>query len=948
MDGIGWFMPAAGSKSASRLLRHALPGLLISLIFALSSIARASDVFNDECEGDKPSWFIETGHPSTAVLDHGRTSQSPHGGETSELLRFKSTEAGREVAIVHEAPRARVTKDLRASLWVRTRALGVRLAIGVCFPHQIDPRTGKPLLGEVPGLAANSQGDWEELTCEANEAKMGALLLRIRAMFAKQIETKQFDFSDAYVDRISLLIPTTPGATEVQWDDLELSPIELTKPELVDTIDSGDSTRPSRLSWADSRILRDGKPFISRFVPYHGEPVDVLRGTFLNSVWVKQLDDRETLADLAGAGLNIYATPPMPLTEASEQADVSLAPFSQDTAPVDCWMLGQLEPEQLTNVAHWVEQLQDADRRYSRPLMGDVSAHVIEFHRHVPLLSASRHTPHTTTSFTEYQEFLRQLRRRALPGLPLGTLLPTETAEATLESRKAADALPVVEPETIALCTHVAMASGCKQLGFWTNTPLTDDAPGAIERLHMLRLLNIELELLEPWLSTGKILPVSEIRGFDQAQGKKKGAVFNPLASAWDSNPQANGGAESPLRATIMRADGGTGLLILADMLEPDSQFQPGPMTASNLRIMTQAFDDAGQAWEVTTTSLRQVPVDLKRVAGGIEVPLARLDQHAAIVMTSSQSVIEGLKRQVHAVRGMAAESWVALATAKLQRVEAVHRELQGLAPPLKEAGPNLEAAKRGLRKAEKDLKGGRYDEAREVSQAVLQLTRGVQRAYWEQAVSKQTSPVSSPHGICFQTLPDHWRLFNQIGKNPPTGENLLRSGDFDDQDAVVADGWRFESPFLRPETGVQADIALESRSGVQGRYALRMSAAPIRVERQPVIDEALITVTTPPMSVFSGQVIKITGKILIPSQPGALSGGIDGLMIYDTLKGSVGALRYRQASPNNKWESFTLYREVKESRDCHLIFELRGYGEVWIDDLQVTAMTLEVGVERE
>jgi hypothetical protein len=96
-------------------------------------------------------------------------------------------------------------------------------------------------------------------------------------------------------------------------------------------------------------------------------------------------------------------------------------------------------------------------------------------------------------------------------------------------------------------------------------------------------------------------------------------------------------------------------------------------------------------------------------------------------------------------------------------------------------------------------------------------------------------------------------------------------------------------------------------------------------------------------MTAYTGQLVRVTGKVLLPRD---IQEGPDGLVVYDTLKGTVGAHRFRKASPPGKWQSFEMYRDVLSSGEFQLVFELRGWGEAWIDDLEVTVVDAENGVQ--
>lgn len=920
-------------------MRQAFCGVIAVACLISPAGRAAADDFIEDFEESDVSWALGPVRGTTEVDVHRRQSRFAHGGRSAEELTFHSKDVSGELIVTRRIPPARALGEFQASLWVRSRAPGLRLALRIVFPHQKDPQVSseqgeQPLTALITSAKYPGLGQWDELRCGTDEVAMQRLQALVRVNLKTWIDSSQIDFRDAYVDRVMLIAAVSPGECEIQWDDLRCSPI--VTPQADEELAEGSSgeVHEARISWANDRLLRDAQPIISRFVTYQGERADLLREIFVNAVWIDRYDDTALIKGLSGEGLGVYATPPRPAS-VDKAGGVSMTPFTDETAGIDCWMLGRLDVSELDQIVHWTEQLQDADRRFGRPMIGDVPGHIRHFHRHVPLLGASRHIPHTSLNPVEYAEFLEQRRVQALPGRPLCTLLPTETSDATLASRRSSDQSPVIEPESIALCTHAAAAAGYKLLGFWTRTSLDDPGAGMEERRHMIKLLNIELQLLEPWLATGTINRVADVRGPGSVTPRRKKLNLGPFRSRHDIDAadavQRN---DSPIRAIELK--GQAGLLILVDWLEAGAQYQPGQMRADGLKFVATRFDDTTQAWEVTTTNLRQIPIDLQPVSGGLEVELPKFDQHAAIVMTSSPVEIASLKQRIRAVSQSAAESWVALASAKLTRVERVHAEIETLTPGNPTASRLLKSARQSLDVANDELRAGQPDQARQASQKVLELTRIVQRAAWDQAVAKLSSPVSSPHTICFQTLPDHWRLMNRLKAHPPSADNLLPTGSFEDENGVAAQ-WQFQSPHAKGDSDIIAEVATLREGAAQGKYAFQMLA---RAERLPVIEEPVITGLSPAITVYAGQVVHITGRVFLNSP---VVGSVDGFMVYDTIKGSIGAQRFRRPSPSGQWESFELIREVKQSGDLQIIFELRGLGDVRIDDVQVHATKPEV-----
>src|SRR5262249_13558594 len=158
-------------------------------------------------------------------------------------------------------------------------------------------------------------------------------------------------------------------------------------------------------------------------------------------------------------------------------------------------------------LAAWQEQIQNADRAFERPIMGDVTGLERTYSRQLSMLGVSRR-PAVQTSFglKSYRDWLIERRNLAQPTSFISTWIQTEPEPALDEARDAAGWAPqVVEPEQLRLETYAALAAGCRGVGFWTHSSLDDNRPGALEKKLMLKLLNMELELLEPLLAVGNL-----------------------------------------------------------------------------------------------------------------------------------------------------------------------------------------------------------------------------------------------------------------------------------------------------------------------------------------------------------------------------------------------------------------------------------------------------------
>jgi hypothetical protein len=506
----------------------------------------------------------------------------------------------------------------------------------------------------------------------------------------------------------------------------------------------------------------------------------------------------------------------------------------------------------------------------------------------------------------------------ALQNKPSLTHIQTVPAGANLVTRPDGQAVPVVEPEQIWMQALAALSAGYKAISYWKTAPLTGDAPGAEETRLAITLSNTQIRLLEPWLASGKVVDVvpASVGGGLPVPARRRGAA-----------------AESEIRVAIIRSRDCT--LLLPVWHETDAQFQPGPMFAEEISfLITPPVGDNARAWEVSTTGVSALPqTHYARVAGATRIRLTDFDQFTAVLLTPDQASAEAIRSQLQGVRETAARQWIDLAAAKLSRVSSVHAELEQLAPPVRNATAALADARRSIEQAETEFSRGSFDEARRISRYALRATRAVQRRHWENATSQLASGVSSPHTICFQTLPDHWRMVAAIGARRAAGDNLLRSGSFEDPDTILASGWDHIQTGAR---NVSAYSQLFGRAA-EGKYCLRLVAEPLNPSL-PVAElpDAAIQWISPPIDVYTGQIVLITGKVQ-SEQP--VTASTDGLMIYESVKGTVGALRWRQPTDGGKWQTFQLIREIHQSGPLRVSLELRGLGDVRIDDLRVTAI---------
>ncbi|MCA9077785.1 MAG: hypothetical protein KDA93_22350 [Planctomycetaceae bacterium] len=875
------------------------------------------------------------------VVEHERDFYERQSGIASERVQISSTVNNSQAELIHRVPRSRVLGEPTASVWFRSNRSGAALSMRIVLPHQLDPRTGKPVSMEVRGTPCTEPHRWQQLTVTATDALVEKQMILLRGRLANVLEGRTLDTRDGHVDQVSIHVPVSEGVTELHIDELQMGP-------LVRLDDEADTIRQINLDQSEvlecpiqitpNELLIEGQPRFPRIAVYHGEDLDELAATGINVVWINRYDDQILLNELRKRGMWAMAAPPQLPTSPDgvpiPSARSGLMPIPASTASVLFWTVGtRIPPDQLRTVENWINQVRDADRAFTRPrpVIADVISNERAFSRQISLIGSSRHMLHTTFVPSQYRDYLAHKKNLALPDRLSWTWLQTEAAAPNLATRQTSRDEPiVVEAEQIWLQVLTALSVGHRAIGYWKSGPLDAESPADQERRLAISLINAQIELLEPLLATGQVVDTVPV---EIDAGKKSESRSRSFGDRFLKSGSNTADAESrpDVRAAVIQSK--YGRLVMPVWYDNQAQFQPGQMAGNDIRFVVPGGGQHAFAWSVTTTSVH--PLELEYPAGGMEIRLPMIDQHAFIVITSDPKFGAMLTQRMQAQRDRSAQMGVELAQLKLKRVKETHQQLEQLArTKVPQADARLTQAEQSVQHAAAQLlsEQPQYDEARQSCRLAMQLLRIVQRDHWENAVADMSSPTTSPHTICFSTLPDHWRMVNAIGRGTGwSGENLLRSGDFEDLDSVIADNW-----LSVYDTSQNRRVELHSDAS-SGQYGLRIFSRSDRTEMSPDVPlTPNVSVISPPIPVQGGQIVLISGKYRIEEQ---VNGHPDGLMLYDNVKGTVGALRFWRGTPKGQWESFRLIREVAHSRDVQFTIELNGDGDVRFDDIRVVAL---------
>lgn len=946
-------------------------GVVALLVVVVSSLAE--DHVNS-FDGEQPTWRVRVSDDALSKLDQRRIvdpSVATHG-DAAEYFLFQAKRGPTQLFLDHQLPTAQVVDDLKCRLLVRGTGGAIRIGVRLVFPRQTDPRTSDvPLRTMIFGDTYTKIGQWQELSVVTSSKAVQDQMRLLRAKFRPLV----LDLRQPVVDRITLDVSLDSGRTELLLDHLRFGPV--ISPVVGSDIKLTQNSEESA-SWPVSfpldRLLVHGRPFFPRLMPYHGEPVSLLREAGFNVVWIPDVHDVELQQALKRAGLWATAAPPRlhsskgePLSD--DQAGLLTIPRDWDN--VLAWNMGVALPaEAQRDVLPWVAQVQSADRDRHRPILLDVTGGERIYSRHVSMLGASRHVLNSGMTFKTYREALDQHRKLARPGTFWLTWLPTEPLLEVNQQRRAAGRIPlIIEPEQIRLGAYSALAAGCRGLGYSFREPLDSQGPGVDERRLMISQLNLELSLLEEFLAVGslveqrpfKIMAPHRTTVSPHNVGFRNSAVSRAeqeaRLAAHKSSVLFEERIRSELEAAVFRTEKAT--LLLPIWYENDAQFVPGQLAAPGATIDVSSVPDTASAWEVTTTSISSLRSE--PIPGGRRVTLPTFDTTAAIVVTSDRSVIDQLRYKMELIQAESARHWIDLAKAKLNRVRIADEELTKLGAAQPDAPQLLARASSLIQTAENLYPGAelerlrkqaqetgsqvsphspemvqlrkRFDDAARYSQSALQLLRILQKAHWQTATHRLAAPVASPHTLCFQTLPDHWRLVALLGKSAArASDDLFPKGDFEVLDFATLSrfGW-YRIPSAHSGS-IRSNVQVQVASGREGR-CLRLFALPeTNADPPAVVDVPPVVVTSPPIPVRAGQVLHISGWVRLGT---AISGSLEGLTLSDNLTGSTGAWHWHE---KREWQRFEMLREVYVDGPFMLTITLHGLGDVQFDDLKLIA----------
>jgi hypothetical protein len=960
---------------------------------------------SDDFEGPQVTWQPDDADVRYQMLRHQRIVGDAHSGQGSELIQIAGG-PGSFVYLSHDIGTARIVAELLPRVWIKADRPGMQLLARVVLPHTIDPRSGKPATVLIRGTGYTATGAWQMLQITDTP------LLLTRQLRVLQAEMKpQVDPREAYIDQLLLNVYGGPGETTVNVDDLEIagvvardevasilpSPSASGAPNVGGTLprystierpafrgtSAGSSgvqpvsnltpVRPGQtapeVALNGSLLEVNGRPMFPRIIQAQGEPLAVLKNLGFNAVRTNgQLTD-SMLAEARQAGIWLIGPPPLQPTQNSDTPP-SLAPINSKFDQVLAWHLGAgLATREISSTTQLAKQLRQSDRELRRPLVCNPEESLMAFSRQVDLLSICRNPLGSSLELKNYGTWLAERPRLVRPGTPLWAVVQTEPAPtlieqaAELSGHQAPE--PAIDPEVLRLLVYQSFSAGARGIEFASNGRLDAGDSATRNRATALALLNLEMQLLEPWEAAG-----SSVGSVTSNDPNISGVVFSadsarlvvamrspwgsqfvaapatsgtslpppagsiPLVIDRDKTDAKSGDGSSTLHASSRPGDHGAsantiqsnrsngGRSTLPDGSPNPNGATPPPVVGTWLKV--PGIPEDNEFYELSPVGLK--PLRHRRVSGGTSIAIDDFSLTALVLITPDPLVANSMSRRAAELAPQAARLQREMTAALLAEVETVDHRLVGQTqlPP---AAASLAEARAELQRADQLLAAGNAAPAyRAARNAAFPLSRW-RREVWERTVKPLTTPLADPLAVTFNTLPDEL-MFRASLANLPPAENLLPGGDCENLPAMLQAGWH---RFDHPQPDLQNDIELSPYAPYGDRMSLHLQVRPRTPDKIPtVVESSPLWITTAPVHVQAGEAVCIRGKIRM-STP--VNGSVDSLLVIDSLGGEALSERI---PPADGWREFVMYRAAPRADNLTVTFALTGIGEAWIDNVTI------------
>ncbi|MBX6313102.1 MAG: hypothetical protein IRY99_09350, partial [Isosphaeraceae bacterium] len=693
------------------------PTALVVLLVLLPAALGAGEPkasLHESFETPRTAWQQEETDATIVLQAHDRSERAAHDGRLSEHFRFEA-QIGSALYYSYRLPKIPVTKDLRASLYVRANQSGIQLFARVILPADKDPETGESSFLLVPGTSYDTPQRWQrlELADLLPALERQARVLRAASNLGSGSGPKRLvSLEGAYLDRLVVNLYGGPGVAEVFLDDLTISPVPasavaeaaggpVTDEESGQDPGGPETERPApvrtRIKLSGNRLSLDGADWVPTIVRAPGADPALMHKYGCDILALEPGAEAEAIRRAVRAGFFLMPRldGPNDLGRDPHSLVAAAAAFPVPEA-VAFWSLGeglgrshdpQDRQDELTRNRAILAALRELPEGLPRLATATIAEGLPQYSlpgKNLDLIGIRMNAWGASQEPLETVRFLAQRRERVglnnLQGLYWAWVPMAAPPElpAVIWGRGEVPAwgYPRVQPEQIRLYTYAALAAGYRGIGFWGDAELGREAGRA--RRYEMALLNAEIDLVESIIARGADpILLQDTWPPDPQQP----IIYNPLGNAGGFTSLRSKNQklkETPPNLTIKAARIATrdhrGCLLLVADYALGAQFQPPQMAANDLKLLTQA-PEAAQAWQISLGEVRHLE-RRERVPGGIQVILDEFDTTALVLVTTDFDLVRRLEQAVIKIRPMAVEIAIQQAQAQIDWVTQIHKQL--------------------------------------------------------------------------------------------------------------------------------------------------------------------------------------------------------------------------------------------------------------------------------
>jgi hypothetical protein len=429
----------------------------------------------------------------------------------------------------------------------------------------------------------------------------------------------------------------------------------------------------------------------------------------------------------------------------------------------------------------------------------------------------------------------------------------------------------------------------CRDFVFTSHSALNADNEITRQRARSLELNNLRLRLLAPWLATGKVM------GVDRS-------------------------SEPGLSAMVFQAERSHLLIPVSWARNFRSQqtfHVPGSVT-----FIVPGVAETTDVYLLTLGGAKRLRP--RRTTGGLEVSVDSMPLDGLIMLTSDPRAFSQVSQYLRSIAPRAARLERDCAAFRLGQLETAVANETANADAMRTA---LARAKLMLAACDRDLANGFVDMA---IQRTDQTDRLLSQAEYMLRNQGAGLAIFSPLEFNVTTISTEKQLRGTL-KNITQAAPRLGGGEFEDLQALLSAGWRHQQ---LTQPGIASAVRLSPDSPHEGTYCLELEVANSDPDYPvAVVPTSPVWISTPPLTVKSGELVEITGMVRIPEP---LIGTVDGLQIIDSLGGPGMATRMTQTQD---WQRFQIVRAVPADGQLTVSVALAGLGKAHVDNLAIRSL---------